>query len=91
MSIIPTKDYILVTVEKQAEEKTASGIYLPEKTADTPQCGTVIVQCDLSDFMFKKNAKIFFKMWAGTPINYNGVDYLLVHIKDVVAYERGES
>lgn len=89
--IIPTKNHLLLIVESKTEKQTASGIYLPEKTADTPQCGTVIVQCDLSDFMFKKNAKIFFKMWAGTPINYEGVDYLLVHIKDVVAFERGES
>ncbi|MCK9370722.1 co-chaperone GroES [Candidatus Dojkabacteria bacterium] len=84
--LIPTKDYILLTVEKKEEEKTASGIYLPEKIADTPQYGTVVLGEG-----YETGWKVFFKMWAGTPINYEGVDYLLVHIKDVVAFEGGES
>lgn len=97
--IIPAQDYILLTVEKKAEEKTAGGIYLPEKTADTSQCGTVAQDKEYdvkyfqngngggkSSLVFKKGVKVWFKRWAGEPIG----DYLLVHLKDIVATEEKE-
>ena len=100
--IIPTQDYILLTVEKKAEEKTQGGIYLPEKVSDIPQCGTVaqdkaIFSSNSSTEIgsgcggmtiteYKKDTKVYFKRWAGEPID----DYLLVHIKDIVAYEKTE-
>lgn len=99
--IIPTQDYILLTVEKKAEEKTQGGIYLPDKVSDTPQCGTVArnkifvsgtpstgagAGGGLTMTEYTKGTKIYFRKWAGEPIG----DYLLVHIKDIVAYEKTE-
>ena len=83
--IVPAQDYILLTVEKK-EEVTKSGIYLPEKTADTPQCGTVAQAKE----GFAKGVKVWFKRWAGEPIKYDGKEYLLIHLKDVVAFEKTE-
>jgi chaperonin GroES len=93
--IIPAQDYILLTVEKK-EEVSKGGIILPDKTSDTPQCGTVALDKDHWTKhedgtqvveSWAKGIKVWFKRWAGEPINYNGKEYLLIHLKDIVAFE----
>ena len=91
MTIKPTKDYILLTVDKKKEEVSAGGIYLPEKASSEPQCGIVAFkEWYSSNDPLHTGVKVWYKKWAGESINYNGTDYLLVHIKDILAYEGGE-
>ncbi|MBK9272849.1 MAG: co-chaperone GroES [Saprospiraceae bacterium] len=77
--IKPTENYILIKVEDR-EEKTESGIYLPETKTDVHQQGEV-VQGD----KYKAGDIVIFRRWSGEDITYNNKKYLLVHKKDVLA------
>lgn len=94
--IKPLGDYVLVEPEK-LEEQTAGGIILPEMKKDKPQTGKLVADCDL----LPAGTKIWFKMWAGEPVEYMKddkrvkfgkvkMDYLLIRWKDIIAYEGGD-
>mgnify|MGYP001572807762 CR=1 FL=1 len=81
----PLGEYVLIAPDKQ-EDKTEGGIILPEMKKDQSQTGIVLYDID---YYTKKGTRVWFKLWAGEPIKYEGVNYLLVHKKDIVAYEKG--
>ena len=90
--IKPLGEYVLIEPDK-IEDKTESGIILPEMKKDKPQTGTIVQDKNAEGYnlqYFKKGWKVWFKMWAGEPIKYEGKDYLLIHKKDLIAYEVGE-
>ena len=79
-----TPGNILLQIIK-AEQKTASGIILPQEKKDLPQTGKIID--GYKDLGIKKFTVVYFKMWAGEPIKYEGKDYLIVGHKDILGYE----
>ena len=103
--IKPIGEYVLIEPDK-IEDKTESGIFLPEMKKDRPQTGTVVEdfvtpQKGNTVYIVPKGAKVWFKMWAGEPIEYFKddkrvkfgkvkKDYLLIHRKDIIAYEDQE-
>ena len=89
--IKPIGEYVLIEPDK-IEDKTESGIFLPEMKKDRLQTGTVVNYLIPFSPNLKKGTRIWFKMWAGEPIKYEGKDYLLIHKKDLIAFEdkRGE-
>ena len=79
----PTENYILLKIDKEPEEKTESGIYLPTDTKTAVhQQGEVV-----SGGEFSKGTTVIFKRWAGEDISWKGKDYQIVHKTDVIAYE----
>ena len=73
MNIRPLADRVLVE-PKEAENKTASGIYIPETAKEKPQQGKVIAVGS-----GKKDEPI------GTEITVDGKDYLMMRQSDVLA------
>ena len=87
--IKPLGEYVLIEPDK-IEDKTESGIILPEMKKDKPQTGIVIIPFPTATPLIKPGTKVWFKMWSGEPIKYEGKDYLLIHQKDLIACEGGE-
>lgn len=92
MNLKPLSDRLVVKV-LEAEEKTASGIVLPDKAKEKPQEGEVMavgpgkvlengtrVEMDL-----KVGDKIIFSRYAGTEIKVKGEEYLILRQDDVLA------
>ena len=75
MAIRPLGDKILVK-RVEAEERTASGIYLPEGAKEKPQEAKVVAVGDgrqldsgkRADFQVKKGDTILISKWGGTEI-----------------------
>ncbi len=92
LNLTPSAGYIVIE-QLEAEVKTASGIYLPEKAADKPQQGTVIAlgADDVSDHGVKKSApakvgdKVIYKKWGGNEVKIDGQEYLFVKFEDILA------
>ena len=90
----PTAGYLIIEPQ-QKEEKTASGIYLPESASDKPQKGTVIaVGDDEVTESGKKKAPakvgdvVVFKKWGGSEVKIDGVEYLFSKFDDILAIEK---
>ena len=90
--IKPLGDRVVIRVLEQ-EEKTASGIFLPDTAKEKPSQGEVIAvgTGKLQDngtrtpLEVSVGDKIIFSKYAGTEVKYDGVDYLIVSERDILA------
>ncbi len=72
---------------QEAETKTSSGIIIPDSAKEKPQVGKVVlVGSDKKDepIELKAGDVVFYGRYAGTELNIDGVDYLLMSQNDVL-------
>jgi len=87
MNIKPLADRVLIE-PAEAETKTASGLYIPDTAKEKPQRGTVIaVGNGKKDepMELKQGDIVLYGKYAGTEINVEGKDYLMMRQSDVLA------
>ena len=81
--IQPLSDYVVAQGE-EAETKTASGLYLPEKAAEKPKTAKVVaVGKDVKQL--KVGDRILYKSYSTTDVKVDAEDYILVKEEDVLA------
>lgn len=89
----PLADHVVVEPVVQ-EEKTASGIFLPDTAAkEKPQQGKVIAvgigkHSDNGTLIkpeVKAGDEVVFAKYSGTPIKHQGKDYLILNERDILA------
>ena len=92
MNVKPLSDRIVVRPEP-AEEKTASGIILPDTAQEKPQIGTVMAvgpgktsdSGDLVKMSLKKGDKVLYGKYSGTEISFEGDELLIMRESDILA------
>lgn len=87
VKIKPLADRVLVE-SQPAEEKTASGIIIPDTAQEKPQKGTVIaVGPGLGDVKMevKVGDTVLYGKYAGTEISVDNKDYLIMNQSDILA------
>ncbi len=68
------------------EQKTQSGILLPETAKEKPQTGLVVaIGDDEDEIKVSIDDKVLFPKYSGTEFKYNGTEYLLLEMSDVLA------
>ena len=89
-SIKPLGDRVLVQADA-AEEKTSSGLYIPDTAKEQPQQGTVIAvgagkveNGNKIDMTVKKGDKVLYGKYAGTEVSFDGEEYLIMRESDIV-------
>ncbi|WP_018663924.1 co-chaperone GroES [Heyndrickxia acidiproducens] len=88
----PLGDRVVIELV-ESEEKTASGIVLPESAKEKPQEGKVVavgsgrvlengerVSLDVAE-----GDRIIFSKYAGTEVKYQGNEYLILRESDILA------
>lgn len=90
-NIKPILDNILV-LPLEEEEKTASGIYIPDSAKEKPQRGEVVAvgpgkfeHGNLIKPGVKKGDVVIFKKWGGEELTVDGKEYKLVKEEDILA------
>jgi chaperonin GroES len=92
MNLKPLSDRVVVKV-LEAEEKTASGIVLPDKAKEKPQegkvmavgTGKVLDNGTKVEMEVKVGDKIIFSRYAGTEVKVKGDEYLILRQDDILA------
>ncbi len=79
----PLGDYV-VAVGEEAETKTASGIYLPEKAAEKPKTAKVVAVGPAVN-QVKNGDRIVYKSFSTTDVKVGKDEYILVKEEDVLA------
>ena len=85
--IKPLADRVLVE-PKEAETKTASGLYIPDTAKEKPQEGKVIaVGPGKKDepMEVKVGDEVMYGKYAGTEVTIEGKKYLIVKQSDILA------
>jgi len=85
VKFIPNEDRILVEAAA-AEEKTASGIIIPDTAKEKPQEGTVVAVgqgTDEKPVTLKVGDRVLYGKYSGTEITIGGIEYLIMKNSDV--------
>ncbi|HKK25483.1 MAG TPA: co-chaperone GroES, partial [Gracilimonas sp.] len=74
-----------------AEEKTSSGIIIPDTAKEKPQQGTVIAvgagkveNGNKIEMSVKKGDKVLYGKYAGTEVTLDGEEYLIMRESDIM-------
>ena len=87
VKIKPLADRVLVE-PMEAEEKTASGIYIPDTAKEKPQRGTVVALGPGTKEVtmeVKVGDVVLYGKYSGTEINVDGKDLLIMRESDIYA------
>lgn len=83
MNIKPLGERVLVKADK-AEEKTASGLFIPQTSQEKTQFAVVeAVGSDVKNISVGN--KILHDKYAGTALKIDNEDYLILEEKDILA------
>jgi chaperonin GroES len=87
VKIKPLEDRVLVEPQA-AEEKTASGIIIPDSAKEKPQRGKIIAVGSGNkdvDMQVKVGDTVLYGKYAGTELSVEGNDYLIMRQSDILA------
>ena len=92
MALRPLGDRIVVKTEKP-EEKTKSGLVLPDTAKEKPQEGKVLSvgkgklldDGAVKPLEIKPGSKVLYGKYSGTEVTVAGEDYLILREEDVLA------
>ena len=92
MNLTPLGDRVIVKAKTQ-DEKTASGIILPDSAKEKPQEGTILAvgEGKFTDdgkrlpMHVKVGDKVIYGKYSGTEVKIDGEEYLILSEKDILA------
>lgn len=93
MKIQPLGDRIVIKVVEVKEEKTKSGLYVPDTAKEKPQEGEVLAvgpgarndKGERIPIDINVGDKVIFSKYAGTEVKIDGEEYLILSERDILA------
>ena len=83
MNVKPLSDRVLI-LPNPAEEKTAGGLIIPDTAKEKPLAGKVVAVGPGTSEV-KMGDEVLYGKYAGTEINVDGTDYLIMKQSDILA------
>ena len=87
IKLTPLSDKVIVQ-QAEAETKTASGIIIPDTAQEKPQKGNVVAVgkgTKENPITVKVGDSVLYGKYAGTELQLEGVDYLMMKENDILA------
>ena len=92
MSLKPLNDRVLVK-RLESEERTASGLYIPDTAKEKPSKGEVVAvgpgkhadDGQLVPMAVKVGDMVLFNKYAGTEVKIDGAEHLVMREDDILA------
>jgi len=89
----PLYDKIVVKRQEEQEQRTASGIIIPDTAKEKPQIGEVVAvgegkrlnNGEIASLRVKVGDKVVFNKYAGTEVELDGEKYLIMSEDEVLA------
>ena len=92
VSIKPLEDRVVIQ-QAEAEQKTASGLVIPDAAKEKPQEGKVIAvgpgrvddQGNRVPMDGAEGDSVIYSKYCGTEVKYGGEEYLILSARDILA------
>lgn len=87
MEIKPLADRVLV-IPAPVQEKTVSGIIIPDSAKEKPLQGEVIATGNGTkdeEMVVKQGDNVLYGKYSGTEVEFDGVKYLIMRQSDILA------
>ena len=93
MNLKPLGDRVIVRPNEDDEQRTASGLVIPDTAKEKPQTGEVLAvgPGDISDGGDRISLEVeigdvvVYSKFAGTELKYEGEEYLILSSRDLLA------
>lgn len=85
MKVQPLGDRVLLKPDT-GEEKTSSGLFIPQTAQEKTQTASVVAVGDDSETItVKAGDRVMHDKYAGTQVKIDGDDHLIVSFSDIIA------
>jgi chaperonin GroES len=91
MQLKPLGDRVILKYQ-EAEEKTQSGIILPESAKEKPQAAVVVAvgpgkeeDGHITTMQVKVGDKVIYSKYSGTEVKYDEEEYIIVSQNEIIA------
>ncbi len=83
--IRPINDNVLVELDQQVEQKTVSGIYLPDTAKEKKLSGKVLAIGNIENSELNVGDTVLYKEHAGTKVEFDKKEFLIIQYADILA------
>lgn len=82
----PLNENVLLDMnEEQAQQKTASGIIIPDTAREKPQYARVVAIGNIENPGIVVGDTVFFKKYSGTEFDFDGNKFMMIPYADLLA------
>lgn len=79
------QNVLLELTEDAAEQKTASGIIIPDSAKEKQEVAKVVAVSNIEKAEIAPGDQVLYKRFSGTEIDFEGKKYLLVPYADILS------
>ncbi|MEA3450318.1 MAG: co-chaperone GroES [Bacteroidota bacterium] len=76
---------VIIKIEEQTEQKTASGIFIPESAKEKKSFGKVVSISNIENPEISAGDTVLYKEFTGTEIEFENQKLLLIQYSDILA------
>ncbi|MBN2457571.1 co-chaperone GroES [Candidatus Woesearchaeota archaeon] len=69
----------------EAEERTKSGLYIPDTAKEKPLQAKVVAVGDGKDMKVKAGDIVIYESYGGSEVKINGEKHIIMDVKDILA------
>lgn len=80
----PINQHVLLEMEEEKEEKTASGIIIPDTAKEKPQFAKVVAISGIENPEISVGDVVFYKNFSGTELEHEGKKFLMMPYADIL-------
>jgi len=81
----PINENVLIEIKEEKEQKTASGIYLPDTAKEKKSLGKVISISNIENPEISAGDTVLYKDFSGSEVEFEGNKFLLLPYSDILA------
>lgn len=81
----PINQNVLIELKEEKEQKTTSGIYLPDTAKEKKAFGKVVSISNIDNPEINTGDTVLYKEFSGTEVEFEGNKYLLLQYADILA------
>ena len=79
------QNVLLELDDNKAEQKTASGLIIPDSAKEKQSVGTVTALGNIEDVELAVGDKVLYKEFSGTEFDFEGKKFLMIEYTDILA------
>lgn len=81
----PINQNVVVEIQEEVQQKTASGIYLPESAQEKKAYGKVIAISNIENPEISVGDLVLYKEYSGVDVDFEDKKYSIIQYSDILA------
>ncbi len=84
--LLPVNQNVILDIsETETEQKTASGIIIPDSAKEKPKFAKVVAISNIENVEIAVGDTVYYKEFSGTETEFEGKKYLIIPYADILA------